>query len=152
MDVNTPPGCNNSSPNNSFNNKFKYSKYIFIIVTVFLSILGIVFFVLPALFLCLSSVWPNIFTNVNLIAQLKDNLDSAVGIMSLALSSISIWLSFKSDKAMKIQRAEQDAFLRDIAVKIDNIQKEIIVIEKNIDITKDVDLEPLKEETEAKEE
>ncbi len=152
MCENTPPSCNNNSQNNSPNNKSKYAKPIFVALVVFFAILAIVFFVLPALFICLSSVWPKTFAQNNLLIQLKDNLDTAVGITSLVLSAISIIYSYQSGKNVDLQRTQQDAFLQEIAVKIDNIQKEIIVIEKNIDITKDVDLEPLKEETEAKEE
>lgn len=74
----------------------------------------VIFFLLPALIILLSAIWPNTFSGDGAVKVLSDNFNKVIGVISVILGGISIYLAVKADKVFQEQKQQQDSFMEHI--------------------------------------
>lgn len=77
-------------------------------------ILITIFIILPTLFLLLGAMWPCVFSGTKAIAQLEDNVNSLVGVVSLFVGISSIAYAYSSNRTMEKQSRRQEQVLNEI--------------------------------------
>lgn len=85
----------------------------------------IIFFLLPALFILLSTAWPNTFSGDGAVKVLSDNVNKVIGVISVILGSISIYLAVKTDKVFREEKQQQDSFMMRIEDYTQKMSKSI---------------------------
>lgn len=74
----------------------------------------IIFIFLPAIFVLLGSLWPDLIPGIEAISQLNNSVNKLVGIVSLVVGVVSIIYSYSSNKNMEAQSIRQESFLQDL--------------------------------------
>lgn len=99
-------------------------QYRTLIAVMFVAVI-IVFFLLPALAIFLAAVWPNAFSGDGAAKALSDNVNKVIGVISIILGGISIYLAVKTDKVFQEQKQQQDSFMRRIEDYTRNMSQSI---------------------------
>lgn len=109
--------ANNQSSEDVSSNKTKHTDWFHLFWTPTLCI-GIVFLIififLPAIFVLLGSLWPDLIPGIEAISQLNNSVNKLVGIVSLAVGVCSIIYSYISNKHMEVQSEIQRSFLQEL--------------------------------------
>lgn len=87
---------------------------LFLISTVIICLAICIWFFLPSIFILLDHVFPGTFDGTGALQQLSDNINSAVGIVSLGVGVVSIKYAYDSNKRMEKHTQNQDSFLQEI--------------------------------------
>lgn len=95
-------------------NKKKFSHKLYWIVTATIALLVFIFLILPALFILLGVMWPETFSGAAAAEQLRNNVNSLVGVVSLAVGIFSIYYSYTANKSMETQSQSQQRFLEEL--------------------------------------
>lgn len=111
------PNCEEraNSKEESFGSFLQSKRHtLFLISTVIICLAICIWFFLPSIFILLDHVFPRTFDGTGALQQLSDNINSAVGIVSLGVGVISIKYAYNSNKRMEKHTQNQDSFLQEI--------------------------------------
>lgn len=100
----------NADKGKNGNSLKKYKSVLIFIVAALI----IVYILLPALLLNLSSIWPDLISGTGALRALRDSISGALAILSVVLAVISIRLAVKSEKVFAAQKRQHDKFLSEI--------------------------------------
>lgn len=92
----------------------RFGKVLLLVGTILMVSLIIIYLILPTLFILLGSMWPKIFPGTAAANQLRNNVNSLVGIISLLVGIFSIYYSYTANKSMEIQSHNQQRFLEEL--------------------------------------
>lgn len=151
----SPPNNDKSRDSSKGNLLIEYKVLITIVITTII----LVFFILPALFSLLGVMWPQTFSGSEAVNELKTNAINVVGIVSLAVGIFSIIFANSANKNLEKQRKQQDVFMQRIEDKVTTATQSIRIMENIVkesnqhlyDIMVDLKGAPLKNSSEANE-
>lgn len=89
-------------------------RVLFWIITAIVCLAICIYFFLPSVFILLDHVFPGTYDGTGALQQLSDNINSAVGMVSLAVGVFSIKYAYDSNKRMEKHTQDQDSFLQEI--------------------------------------
>lgn len=99
--------------------------YLFKVCVWFFVVVCFVFFVLPTLFVLLGVMWPSVFSGVEAVKQLNENINSWVGIIGLALAVFSLYYSIETSNTANKLQEHSDNTLNSIIGEIANLKNEV---------------------------